>query len=182
MVYIFPLSFQACVDVRASSVFWQQMELAETIQGQPKLPEWLSTHPSHENRAEHLDRLIPEVSWVEGSVSFSLSKVAGISSVLIHEPLWYWFTIYSFSIVLIFLFILTEIFCYKALNLKGFIQWGKIKIGEVKCNYILGDVFFSDFLLKCSIFAFEWPSWYRCDSVVVLVHSFLFFAILEASV
>lgn len=54
--------FQACVDVRASSVFWQQMELAEAIQGQPKLPEWLSTHPSHENRAEHLDRLIPEVS------------------------------------------------------------------------------------------------------------------------
>ncbi|XP_065513958.1 metalloendopeptidase OMA1, mitochondrial isoform X2 [Caloenas nicobarica] len=52
---------KACADVRASSVFWQQMELAETIQGQPKLPEWLSTHPSHENRAEHLDRLIPEV-------------------------------------------------------------------------------------------------------------------------
>ncbi|XP_032659009.1 metalloendopeptidase OMA1, mitochondrial isoform X2 [Chelonoidis abingdonii] len=51
---------KACVDVRASSVFWQQMELAETIQGQRKLPEWLSTHPSHENRAEHLDRLIPE--------------------------------------------------------------------------------------------------------------------------
>ncbi|XP_006025798.1 metalloendopeptidase OMA1, mitochondrial isoform X1 [Alligator sinensis] len=54
------LAAKACVDVRASSVFWQQMELAETIQGQPKLPEWLSTHPSHENRAEHLDRLIPE--------------------------------------------------------------------------------------------------------------------------
>ncbi|XP_019387061.1 PREDICTED: metalloendopeptidase OMA1, mitochondrial isoform X3 [Crocodylus porosus] len=54
------LAAKACVDVRASSVFWQQMELAESIQGQPKLPEWLSTHPSHENRAEHLDRLIPE--------------------------------------------------------------------------------------------------------------------------
>ncbi|NXX57299.1 OMA1 Metalloendopeptidase, partial [Scopus umbretta] len=64
---------KACVDVRASSVFWQQMELAETIQGQPKLPEWLSTHPSHENRADHLDRLIPEVSRVEGSACFSLS-------------------------------------------------------------------------------------------------------------
>ncbi|NXL88967.1 OMA1 Metalloendopeptidase, partial [Alectura lathami] len=51
---------KACVDVRASSVFWQQMELAETIQGEARLPEWLSTHPSHENRAEHLDRLIPE--------------------------------------------------------------------------------------------------------------------------
>uniref|UniRef100_A0A8D0HJX3 Metalloendopeptidase OMA1, mitochondrial n=1 Tax=Sphenodon punctatus TaxID=8508 RepID=A0A8D0HJX3_SPHPU len=53
---------KACVDVRASSVFWQQMELAETMKGYPKIPEWLSTHPSHENRAEHLDRLIPEVS------------------------------------------------------------------------------------------------------------------------
>ncbi|XP_064928141.1 metalloendopeptidase OMA1, mitochondrial isoform X2 [Columba livia] len=58
---------EACVDVRASSVFWQQMELAETVQGQPKLPEWLSTHPSHENRAEHLDRLIPEALKIRES-------------------------------------------------------------------------------------------------------------------
>ncbi|XP_074764167.1 metalloendopeptidase OMA1, mitochondrial isoform X1 [Athene noctua] len=58
---------KACVDVRASSVFWQQMELAENIQGQPKLPEWLSTHPSHENRAEHLDRLIPEALKIRES-------------------------------------------------------------------------------------------------------------------
>ncbi|XP_030311324.1 metalloendopeptidase OMA1, mitochondrial [Calypte anna] len=58
---------KACVDVRASSVFWQQMELAETMQGVPKLPEWLSTHPSHENRAEHLDRLIPEALKIRES-------------------------------------------------------------------------------------------------------------------
>ncbi|XP_043820014.1 metalloendopeptidase OMA1, mitochondrial isoform X2 [Dromiciops gliroides] len=51
---------KACVDVRASSVFWQQLELADRILGDPKLPEWLSTHPSHENRAEHLERLIPQ--------------------------------------------------------------------------------------------------------------------------
>uniref|UniRef100_A0A8C6EUW8 Metalloendopeptidase OMA1, mitochondrial n=1 Tax=Marmota marmota marmota TaxID=9994 RepID=A0A8C6EUW8_MARMA len=51
---------KACVDVRASSVFWQQMEFADSLQGHPKLPEWLSTHPSHENRAEQLDRLIPQ--------------------------------------------------------------------------------------------------------------------------
>ncbi|XP_004607360.2 metalloendopeptidase OMA1, mitochondrial [Sorex araneus] len=51
---------KACVDVRASSVFWQQMEFADSLQGQPKMPEWLSTHPSHGNRAEHLDRLIPQ--------------------------------------------------------------------------------------------------------------------------
>ncbi|XP_026507635.1 metalloendopeptidase OMA1, mitochondrial isoform X1 [Terrapene carolina triunguis] len=58
---------KACVDVRASTVFWQQMELVETIQGQRKLPEWLSTHPSHENRAEHLDRLIPEALKIRES-------------------------------------------------------------------------------------------------------------------
>ncbi|XP_020848790.1 metalloendopeptidase OMA1, mitochondrial isoform X3 [Phascolarctos cinereus] len=53
---------KACVDVRASSVFWQQLEFADRILGEPKLPEWLSTHPSHENRAEHLERLIPQAS------------------------------------------------------------------------------------------------------------------------
>ncbi|XP_064576456.1 metalloendopeptidase OMA1, mitochondrial [Zonotrichia leucophrys gambelii] len=58
---------KACVDVRASSVFWQQMELAEALQGQPRLPEWLSTHPSHENRAEHLERLIPEALKIRES-------------------------------------------------------------------------------------------------------------------
>lgn len=54
------LAAKACVDVRASSVFWQQMELADSLSGNPKLPEWLSTHPSHGNRVEHLERLIPE--------------------------------------------------------------------------------------------------------------------------
>ncbi|EGV91705.1 Metalloendopeptidase OMA1, mitochondrial [Cricetulus griseus] len=54
------LAAKACVDVRASSVFWQQMEFSESLHGYPKLPEWLSTHPSHGNRAEHLDRLIPQ--------------------------------------------------------------------------------------------------------------------------
>ncbi|XP_012922867.1 metalloendopeptidase OMA1, mitochondrial isoform X3 [Heterocephalus glaber] len=54
------LAAKACVDVRASSVFWQQMEFTDILHGHPKLPEWLSTHPSHGNRAEHLDRLIPE--------------------------------------------------------------------------------------------------------------------------
>ncbi|XP_073400678.1 metalloendopeptidase OMA1, mitochondrial isoform X3 [Dendrobates tinctorius] len=51
---------KACADVRASSVFWKQMELVDTLAGQPRIPEWLSTHPSHENRAEQLDRLIPK--------------------------------------------------------------------------------------------------------------------------
>ncbi|KAG8437085.1 hypothetical protein GDO86_007968 [Hymenochirus boettgeri] len=51
---------KACVDVRASSVFWKQMEVLGTLSKDTPIPEWLSTHPSHENRADHLDRLIPE--------------------------------------------------------------------------------------------------------------------------
>ncbi|XP_054576708.1 metalloendopeptidase OMA1, mitochondrial isoform X4 [Eptesicus fuscus] len=54
------LEHAACVDVRSSSVFWQQLELADTLSGHPNVPEWLSTHPSHGNRVEQLDRLIPE--------------------------------------------------------------------------------------------------------------------------
>ncbi|XP_078526109.1 metalloendopeptidase OMA1, mitochondrial isoform X2 [Lissotriton helveticus] len=51
---------EACVDVRSGPVFWQQMDLFATLEGSPQIPEWLSTHPSHENRAEHLYRLLPE--------------------------------------------------------------------------------------------------------------------------
>ncbi|KAJ7332664.1 hypothetical protein JRQ81_014844 [Phrynocephalus forsythii] len=58
---------KACMDVRASSVFWHQMEMVETIRGQPKVPEWLSTHPSHENRVEHLERLIPKALEIRES-------------------------------------------------------------------------------------------------------------------
>ncbi|XP_036112040.1 metalloendopeptidase OMA1, mitochondrial [Molossus molossus] len=61
------IAAKACVDVRASAVFWQQMELADALSGHPKLPEWLSTHPSHGNRVEHLDRLIPEALKIRES-------------------------------------------------------------------------------------------------------------------
>lgn len=54
------LAAKACVDVRSGPVFWQQMDLLATLEGSPQIPEWLSTHPSHENRAEHLYRLLPE--------------------------------------------------------------------------------------------------------------------------
>ncbi|KAL4000259.1 cytochrome c oxidase subunit 6a [Sarotherodon galilaeus] len=54
------LAAKACADVRAGPVFWQQMELRDQLSGEPTLPEWLSTHPSHRNRVVQLDRLIPE--------------------------------------------------------------------------------------------------------------------------
>nr|XP_019936154.1 PREDICTED: metalloendopeptidase OMA1, mitochondrial [Paralichthys olivaceus] len=54
------LAAKACADVRAGPVFWQQMEIRDQLTGEPTLPEWLSTHPSHRNRFTLLDSLIPE--------------------------------------------------------------------------------------------------------------------------
>ncbi|XP_061680428.1 metalloendopeptidase OMA1, mitochondrial isoform X1 [Syngnathoides biaculeatus] len=54
------LAAKACADVRAGPVFWQQMEIREQLSGEPSLPEWLSTHPSHKNRVAQLDRLVPQ--------------------------------------------------------------------------------------------------------------------------
>ncbi|XP_028818519.1 metalloendopeptidase OMA1, mitochondrial isoform X1 [Denticeps clupeoides] len=54
------LAAKACADVRAAPVFWQQLELVEELHGEPPLPEWRSSHPSHQNRAKQLDRLVPQ--------------------------------------------------------------------------------------------------------------------------
>uniref|UniRef100_A0A665VVF9 Metalloendopeptidase OMA1, mitochondrial n=1 Tax=Echeneis naucrates TaxID=173247 RepID=A0A665VVF9_ECHNA len=54
------LAAKACADVRAGPVFWQQMELRDQLKGEPTLPEWLSTHPTHRNRSSQLDYLIPQ--------------------------------------------------------------------------------------------------------------------------
>lgn len=54
------MAAKACADVRAGPVFWEQMEIFDQLSGQPTMPEWLSTHPSHQNRVRQLDRLIPE--------------------------------------------------------------------------------------------------------------------------
>ncbi|KAI1892017.1 hypothetical protein AGOR_G00149660 [Albula goreensis] len=53
------LAAKACADVRAGPVFWQQMEISDQLRGEPTIPEWLSTHPSHRNRVNQLDRLVP---------------------------------------------------------------------------------------------------------------------------
>lgn len=59
--------WQACADVRAATVFWQQMEIYDQLSGQPTIPEWLSTHPSHQNRVRQLDRLVPEVKHTKAN-------------------------------------------------------------------------------------------------------------------
>ncbi|XP_007550656.1 metalloendopeptidase OMA1, mitochondrial-like isoform X1 [Poecilia formosa] len=54
------LAAKACADVRAGPVFWQQLEIVDKLTGNPTVPEWLSTHPSHRNRSGQMDRLIPQ--------------------------------------------------------------------------------------------------------------------------
>lgn len=48
---------KAGYDPREAIAFWERMEAASRG-GAP--PEWLSTHPSHESRVEHLRRLLPD--------------------------------------------------------------------------------------------------------------------------
>lgn len=50
------IAARAGYDPRASVTFWQKMQAASGS-GQP--PEFLSTHPSHETRIEHLKELMP---------------------------------------------------------------------------------------------------------------------------
>lgn len=48
---------KACFDVRYSPVFWRRMGFAN-----PEIvPEFLSTHPANESRAQELENLIPAV-------------------------------------------------------------------------------------------------------------------------
>ncbi|XP_068449143.1 metalloendopeptidase OMA1, mitochondrial [Clinocottus analis] len=63
------LAAKACADVRAGPVFWQQMEMRDQMTGEPTFPEWLSTHPSHNNRSIHLDRLVPQALQLRDSCS-----------------------------------------------------------------------------------------------------------------
>ncbi|XP_038650293.1 metalloendopeptidase OMA1, mitochondrial isoform X2 [Scyliorhinus canicula] len=55
------LAAKACTDVRASSVYWQQLELMKIVSGTFQIPEWFSTHPSNDHRVEHLNKLIPKI-------------------------------------------------------------------------------------------------------------------------
>ncbi|XP_074641441.1 metalloendopeptidase OMA1, mitochondrial-like [Tubulanus polymorphus] len=57
------MAAKACFDVREAPVFWTMLDLyTELHEENPvKIPEWLSTHPSHENRSETLDEFIPKM-------------------------------------------------------------------------------------------------------------------------
>ena len=48
--------------MREGSVFWEKMNIAADLQN-TNIPEWLSTHPSHGNRVELFDFLLPRVNF-----------------------------------------------------------------------------------------------------------------------
>lgn len=52
---------QACFDVREGPRVWQRFGALEKEQEESSV-EWLSTHPSHENRERNLEDIVPEVS------------------------------------------------------------------------------------------------------------------------
>ena len=52
------IAARACYDVRKSVTFWKSMD--EESRG-TEIEEYLSTHPSHEHRADDLTKLMPKV-------------------------------------------------------------------------------------------------------------------------
>ena len=63
------IAVKACYDVRESSAFWNKWALHSQLaddsdSDNSDIPQWLSTHPNHENRAKRLDGMIPAVSTV----------------------------------------------------------------------------------------------------------------------
>ena len=68
--------FQACYDIREGSVFWSKMDISSDLTAD-KIPEWISTHPSHENRVELFDFLLPEVNYYTHFNNFRLRTGRG---------------------------------------------------------------------------------------------------------
>nr|CAD7447587.1 unnamed protein product [Timema bartmani] len=54
-----PLDSKACFDVREAIVFWEKMRQLTISGDEENVAEWLSTHPSHENRVEVFKKLMP---------------------------------------------------------------------------------------------------------------------------
>nr|CAD7393639.1 unnamed protein product [Timema cristinae] len=53
------LAARACFDVREAIVFWEKMRQLTISGDEENVAEWLSTHPSHENRVEVFKKLMP---------------------------------------------------------------------------------------------------------------------------
>ena len=54
------ISSKACFDIREAPAFWGKMELLAGLEGDGSDIEFLSTHPSHANRQNHLLEILPQ--------------------------------------------------------------------------------------------------------------------------
>lgn len=53
------MAAKACFDVRESPMLWRRLALSRNT-NETELPTWLSTHPTHDARAEKLEGLLPK--------------------------------------------------------------------------------------------------------------------------
>lgn len=51
---------KACYDIRESTVFWSAMAAHNELNDSIEMPQWLSTHPANETRAEKFEQLMPQ--------------------------------------------------------------------------------------------------------------------------
>ncbi|XP_063962406.1 metalloendopeptidase OMA1, mitochondrial-like isoform X2 [Lytechinus pictus] len=54
------LAAKSCIDVRECKAFWEAMDVAQISTGEPEPLEFLSTHPSHQRRADYIESLLPK--------------------------------------------------------------------------------------------------------------------------
>ncbi|XP_015774109.1 PREDICTED: metalloendopeptidase OMA1, mitochondrial-like [Acropora digitifera] len=52
------MAAKACFDVREGPKLWRQLALSKNNDDEPQLPAWLSTHPTHNDRADKLEGLL----------------------------------------------------------------------------------------------------------------------------
>lgn len=73
---------QACFDVREGPKVWQKFVLLEKVQETTSV-EWLSTHPSHENREHNLEDIVPEVRLSYVQSHLYIEYKCGIDKLLV---------------------------------------------------------------------------------------------------
>ncbi|SPO05798.1 related to OMA1 - metalloendopeptidase of the mitochondrial inner membrane [Cephalotrichum gorgonifer] len=71
------LMAEACYDPREAVHFWRRMEKAVNAGDSAEIPEWMSTHPSHQSRVEKITEWLPkamekrEMSDCQGTSGFA---------------------------------------------------------------------------------------------------------------
>lgn len=54
------MAAKACFNVRESPRFWRRLAITQKEMDKPELIKWLSTHPTHSDRADNLEALLPQ--------------------------------------------------------------------------------------------------------------------------